>query len=119
MYDEASIRNIPGARLIHRGDFTGVVAETEWDAVRAARQLKVTWETTPTLPGSAALYESMRNAKTTDQVVMERGDIGAFPETPRTLSQEPLITVLTRYLYAVRAESVRDCRYNEKPIPCW
>ena len=76
--DEASIRNIPGARLIRRGDFTGVVAENEWDAVRAARQLKVTWDTTPTLPGSAALYESMRNAKTTDQVVMERGDIGAF-----------------------------------------
>jgi nicotinate dehydrogenase subunit B len=76
--DEASIRNIPGARLIRRGDFTGVVAENEWDAVRAARQLKVTWDTTPTLPGSAALHESMRNAKTTDQVVMERGDIGAF-----------------------------------------
>jgi nicotinate dehydrogenase subunit B len=76
--DEGSIRNIPGARLIRRGDFTGVVAENEWDAVRAARQLKVTWDTTPSLPGSAALYESMRNAKTTDQVVMERGDIGAF-----------------------------------------
>ena len=76
--DEASIRNIPGARLIHRGDFTGVVAESEWDAVRAARQLKVTWDTTPTLPGSAGLFESMRNAKTTDRVVLERGDIGAF-----------------------------------------
>ncbi len=76
--DEASIRNIPGARLVHRGDFTGVVAENEWDAVRAARQLKVTWDTTPTLPGSARLFESMHNAKTTDRVVLERGDIGAF-----------------------------------------
>jgi CO/xanthine dehydrogenase Mo-binding subunit len=76
--DEASIRNIPGARVIHRGNFTGVVAENEWDAIRAARQLKVTWDTTPTLPGSAALYESMRTAKTTDRVVLERGDIGVF-----------------------------------------
>ena len=76
--DEASIRNIAGARLIHRGDFTGVVAENEWDAVRAAHQLKVIWDTTPTLPGSAGLFESMHNAKTTDRVVLERGDIGAF-----------------------------------------
>jgi nicotinate dehydrogenase subunit B len=85
--DEASIQNIPGARLIRRGDFTGVVAENEWDAVRAARQLKVTWDTTPTLPGSTALYESMRNAKTTDTVVLERGDIGAFGNAPHVVAR--------------------------------
>src|SRR6185295_4177295 len=39
--DESSIRAIPGVRVIRRGDFLGVVAENEWDAVRAARQLKV------------------------------------------------------------------------------
>ena len=39
--DEASIRNIPGARVLRKGDFVGVVAENEWDAVRAAQQLKV------------------------------------------------------------------------------
>ena len=33
--------NIPGARVLRKGDFIGVVAENEWDAVRAARQLKV------------------------------------------------------------------------------
>jgi nicotinate dehydrogenase subunit B len=76
--DEASIRNIPGARVIHRGDFIGVVAEKEWDAVRAARQLKVTWDTTPTLPGSAGLFDNMRAARTTDRVVLERGDIGGL-----------------------------------------
>ena len=39
--DETSIANIPGARVLRKGDFVGVVAENEWDAVRAARQLKV------------------------------------------------------------------------------
>ncbi len=34
--DEASIGNIPGARVLRKGDFIGVVAENEWDAVRAA-----------------------------------------------------------------------------------
>jgi nicotinate dehydrogenase subunit B len=85
--DETSIRNIAGARVIHRADFVGVVAENEWDAVRAARQLKVTWDTTPSLPGSAGLFESMRSVKTTDRVVLERGDIGAFGGAAHVVSQ--------------------------------
>ena len=35
--DESSIADIPGARVVRRGDFVGVVAEREWDAVKAAR----------------------------------------------------------------------------------
>jgi CO/xanthine dehydrogenase Mo-binding subunit len=86
--DESSIRGIPGARIVRRGDFVGVVAESEWDAVRAAQQLKVTWETTPTLPGNAGLYEQMRSAKTTDRVVVERGDVaGALANAAHVVSQ--------------------------------
>ena len=75
--DEASIRDIPGARVLRRGDFISVVAENEWDAVRAARQLKVTWEQTSALPGSEKVYERMRAAKTTEEVVVERGNVAA------------------------------------------
>jgi nicotinate dehydrogenase subunit B len=81
--DETSIGNIPGARVLRRGDFVGVVAENEWDAVRAARQLKVTWDSSPTLSGSDGMYEAMRAAKTDDRIVVERGNaadaIGAAP----------------------------------------
>jgi CO/xanthine dehydrogenase Mo-binding subunit len=72
--DATSIADIPGARLLRRGDFIGVVAPREWDAVRAARQLRVQWEQGPTLPGSEALHERMRRGPTTDNVVLERGD---------------------------------------------
>ena len=86
--DEASIRNIPGARVVRRGDFLGVVAENEWDAVRAARQLKVTWDSSPTLPGNAALYQQMRAAKTADRTVKEAGDVeAAFRSAPHVASQ--------------------------------
>ena len=81
--DETSIRNIPGARVLRKGDFAGVVAENEWDAVRAARQLKITWDTTPSLSGSDAMYDAMRAAKTDDRTVLVRGNaadaIGAAP----------------------------------------
>ncbi|HXQ27608.1 MAG TPA: molybdopterin cofactor-binding domain-containing protein [Candidatus Acidoferrales bacterium] len=73
--DESSIAGIAGARVVRKGDFVGVVAEREWDAVRAARQLKITWDMPATLPGNAGLYEKMRADKTTDRVVLERGNV--------------------------------------------
>jgi CO/xanthine dehydrogenase Mo-binding subunit len=86
--DESSIRNIAGARILRKGDFLGVVAENEWDAVRAAQQLKVTWETPPMLPGNASLHEHMRAAKSEDQVVRERGDVaGAISKAAHVAAQ--------------------------------
>jgi nicotinate dehydrogenase subunit B len=76
--DEKSIANIPGARVVRKGDFIGVVAEREWDAVRAARQLKVSWQTPPELwDGKPDLHDAMRSAQTQDRVVLERGDVAA------------------------------------------
>jgi nicotinate dehydrogenase subunit B len=81
--EATSISNIPGARVLRKGDFIGVVAENEWDAVRAAARLKVQWDSTPTLTGSDGMYEAMRAAKTDDRIVVERGNaadvIGAAP----------------------------------------
>ena len=73
--DEASIGGIAGARVVRRGDFVGVVAPREWDAVRAAQALSVTWETKAALPGTAGMFAQMRAAKTFDRVVLERGDV--------------------------------------------
>lgn len=75
--DESSIRDIPGARVLRKGDFLGVVAPKEWDAVRAAQKLKVEWERKPTLPGNGALYRKMRSGEAQDRVVTDRGDVSA------------------------------------------
>ena len=78
--DESSIKHIPTARVVRKGDFVGVVAEQEWDAVKAAAQLKVTWAPTPALP-AGDLYERMRAEKTHDTVVASRGDVETgFPK---------------------------------------
>ena len=73
--DESSIAHIPGARVLRKGEFVGVVAEREWDAVRAARELKITWDMPAVMPGNADLYERMRAEKTRDRVVLERGNV--------------------------------------------
>ncbi len=74
-YGSGAIRNIAGAQVVRRRDFVGVVAPREWDAVRAAEELKVKWDLTPTLPGSAGLYEKMRTEKTTDTIALDKGDV--------------------------------------------
>ena len=79
--DEASIRDIPGARIVRKENFVGIVADNQWDAIRAAQRLKVTWETPKSLPGSEALYANMRAAQVQDSVVRERGDVAASLKT--------------------------------------
>jgi len=73
--DESSIEDIEGARIVRRGNFVGVVAPLEWDAVRAAQALKVRWVRPATLPGSNGIHEQMRKATTTDRIVLETGDV--------------------------------------------
>jgi len=86
--DADSIRGIPGARVIRRRDFVGVVAPKEWDAVRAAQQLRVKWDQPESLPATPAeLFERMRAAKTIDSIVMDRGNVAAaFPGARHVVS---------------------------------
>jgi len=61
--DESSIKEIPGARVVWNQGFLGVVADKEWDAIKAARELKVTWSNpAPPFPDQASLYDHIRKA---------------------------------------------------------
>jgi CO/xanthine dehydrogenase Mo-binding subunit len=61
--DESSIADIPGAQVVRIKDFLAVVAEKEWNAVKAAKALKVTWSPSkPNFPTHDGLYDHMRNA---------------------------------------------------------
>ena len=42
--DKSSIAHIPGAQVVQKGNFVGVVAPHECDAIQAAAQLKVKWD---------------------------------------------------------------------------
>jgi nicotinate dehydrogenase subunit B len=62
--EEASIRHIAGAQVVHVGNFVGVVAPEEWGAIQAAQQLKVRWgKPSSQLPGNDNLEKGLRAAK--------------------------------------------------------
>ena len=61
--DESSIKDIPGAKVVWDKGFLGVVADKEWDAIKAAQKLKVEWsDVEPPFPDQAALYDHIRKA---------------------------------------------------------
>jgi CO/xanthine dehydrogenase Mo-binding subunit len=63
--DESSIKHIKGARVVREKNFLAVVAEREWDAVKAAKELKVTWvASNKPFPEFEKLHEHIRQAPT-------------------------------------------------------
>lgn len=74
--DETSVAHIPGlVKVVRLADFIGVVAQTEWAAIRAAQTLKVTWKPKSLLPGSDRVYEAVRQgAVSHDEVVAHTGN---------------------------------------------
>ena len=58
--DASSIAHLPGAQVVHVGNFLGVVAPKEFDAIQAAAQLKVTWSTPPAISAVGNLWSGMR-----------------------------------------------------------
>jgi CO/xanthine dehydrogenase Mo-binding subunit len=63
--DANSVSNVPGlVKVVNKGDYVGVVCEREEQAIKAARQLKVTWSNPgPIFPtDSDGLYDYIRTA---------------------------------------------------------
>ena len=74
--DETSVRDIPGLVAVVRiGDFVGVVAEREENAIKAAARLKLDWKPTPTLPDLQDIETALRANPSTPRTLTERGDV--------------------------------------------
>jgi len=74
--DEASIAGIPGARVMRKGDFIGVVAPKEWDAIKASQTLKVSWsQVADPFVDMDQLYNHIRDAPVTKEDANVRGNI--------------------------------------------
>jgi CO/xanthine dehydrogenase Mo-binding subunit len=75
MVDESSVKNIPGVQVVKDNNFLGVVASSEWNAIRAARQLKAKWSEAANLPDQAKLWDFVRSTKVVqNQVTSDTGN---------------------------------------------
>ena len=87
--DEASIQAIPGARVVRRNDFLAVVAESEWDAVAAARMLQAHWSDAATLMGAAAVPGWVRAGPfAADETLVKKGDARAALASGKKIGAE-------------------------------
>jgi nicotinate dehydrogenase subunit B len=87
--DESSIAQISGvAKVVQEGSFVGVVANTEWSAIQAAKALKVTWSTPGTkLPANTdELYAYLRDTKSfRDSSAANKGSLDSgFSQAAKT-----------------------------------
>lgn len=75
--DESSVRNVPGmVKAVVRKNFAGVVAETQYAAIQAARKLKVDWNPGPPLPDQATFFEEyLQKQPARDTLFVDSGDV--------------------------------------------
>ncbi|WP_099826911.1 xanthine dehydrogenase family protein molybdopterin-binding subunit [Oceaniglobus indicus] len=74
--DEASVAHLPDVQIVRKGDFLAVVAEDEWTAVRAAREIRASWTAKESLPDQAEIWEHVRQTPIVkDDVTSDIGNV--------------------------------------------
>ncbi len=89
--DADSIKDIPGAQVVHIKDFLAVVAPKEWNAIRALRGLKVTWtDSKPDFPTHEEVHDHIRKAPVAQRTIeRENGDVAqGFSKAARVITGE-------------------------------
>ena len=95
--DESLIKNVPGiVKVVRDGDFLGVVAVSEWAAIRGARELKATWSKAETLPDQDKLWDYVRSTKVVkDEVTSNVGN------TSEAMGKDDAKTLKATYDFAI------------------
>jgi nicotinate dehydrogenase subunit B len=74
--DEKSVQHAPGLiKVVVRNNFVGVIAEKQWQAAQAAKDLKVTWKSGPGLPAQSDFYDHMRKQPSRDVMLVDSKDL--------------------------------------------
>jgi CO/xanthine dehydrogenase Mo-binding subunit len=76
--DESSVASVRGmVKVVVRGDLVGVVAETQYAAIVAARQLAVRWNPGPHPPSQKTFYDYLQQQPSKADLSVDSGDIDA------------------------------------------
>ncbi|TAM86180.1 MAG: xanthine dehydrogenase family protein molybdopterin-binding subunit [Candidimonas sp.] len=96
--DDSAARRIPGfVRTVVKGNFVGVVAKTEWSAIRAMGAVKCKWSDWAGLPAMDDVYEAVKRTPVKQtQTPKKEGDVdhalAAAAKTLRATYEYPVQT---------------------------
>jgi nicotinate dehydrogenase subunit B len=91
--DKDSVSKMPGVvKVVVRKNFVGVVAQKPWQAIQAAKALKVHWSPGTGLPPQEKYYDHLRHQNPTrDSLSVDSGDV------PQKLAAAPTMLKATYY----------------------
>ena len=118
-YDESSISAIPGiVKVVRIENFLGVVAKSEWSAIKAARQLSVKWSAWSGLPEQSQIWEHVRHTKILkDDITSNRGDSeAALIGAPRKLAATYDFAIHT---HGSIGPSCAVAEFEKGTLTCW
>jgi nicotinate dehydrogenase subunit B len=117
--DEDSVNDIPGLiRVVRIGNFVGVIAETEWGAIRASRRLKVNWSPWEGLPDQSALWEYVRGTKIVkEDVTSDVGQVTAV--LPRGATRLRATYDFAIHTHGSIGPSCSVVEFKDGALTCW
>jgi nicotinate dehydrogenase subunit B len=118
-YDESTIRDIPDVvKVVRIENFLGVVARSEWSAIKAARQLSVKWTAWNGLPVQAQIWEHVRSTKILkDDITSNNGDAASvFAAAPRKLAATYNFAIHT---HGSIGPSCAVAEFKDGKLTCW
>jgi CO/xanthine dehydrogenase Mo-binding subunit len=105
--DQTSLSGLPGnPRVVQVNDFVGVVADTEWNASKAASALAagITWSSGVFFPAQTDLYTYMAGQPSRDAFAVNTGDVDTVMAAAATT-----ITAQYHYPYQMHGSLASSC----------
>jgi nicotinate dehydrogenase subunit B len=118
-YDESSVANIPGiVKVVRIDNFLGVVANSEWSAIKGAQQLVVTWSNWEGLPEQGRIWQHVRDTPILrDDITSRIGDSrAALDGAPRKLSASYDFAIHT---HGSIGPSCAVANFADGKLTCW
>ena len=118
--DDSALKSIPGiVKVVREGNFLGVVASNEWDAIRGAAAIKATWSMSETLPDQAKLWDHVRATKVVkDEVTSNTGN------TAEAMGKDGVKVIKATYDFAIHTHgsigpSCAVAEFKEGALTSW
>ena len=118
-YDDSSVADIPGVvKVVRINNFLGVVAKSEWSAIKAAQQLAVTWSKWEGLPEQGRIWEHVRSTP------VVRDDVTSRVGDSRAALDDTLHKLSATYDFAIHTHgsigpSCAVANFADGKLTCW